>query len=53
MSGLRKFFEHFEMDENGYEINFNDISKLDKVVDQIVAYNLTQKKEQISLKCKI
>jgi hypothetical protein len=41
------------MDEKGCDTIFNAISKLDNVMDQIVTKNLTQKKEQISLKCKI
>jgi hypothetical protein len=53
MSGLQTFFEHSEMDEKECDTIFNAISKLDNVMDQIVANNLTQKKEQISLKCKI
>jgi hypothetical protein len=53
MSRLRNFFEHSEMNEKRCDTIFNAISKLDNVIDQIVANNLTQKKEQISLKCKI
>jgi hypothetical protein len=53
MSELQNFFDHSEIDEKGCDAIFNAISKLDNVMDQIVANNLTRKKEQISLKCKI
>jgi hypothetical protein len=46
MSGLRKFFEHFEMYEKGCNTISNAISKLDNTMDQVVANNLTQKKKR-------
>ena len=51
--GLRKFFEQSEMDEKKYDTIFNAINKLDNAMNQIVANNVTQTKNQISLKCKI
>jgi hypothetical protein len=50
MSRLRTFFEHSEIDEKGCYTIFNAISKLDNVMDQIVAKNLTQKKRTDSFK---
>lgn len=43
MTGLRKFFEQSQMDEEKCNIIFKAINTLDNSMDQIVAINVSQK----------